>query len=130
MCKQVSEEHKNNIKHFFQKYTDQNEFHLNFLSNDFLNFFKDWKRSIDKRVENITSCQYSYEAKAKIFISHQTHEGLVMTCTSIVEVIKFLLAEVCLMHLLIDFFQDPVQEYFSAQRKIGRLSVNPDAKQF
>ena len=124
------EEHKINIKPFLQKYTDQDDFRFNFLLNDFLDYFKDWKRSIDERADNTTSYQYSYEAKAKIFISHQTHKGLTMTCNSIVEVIKFLLAEGMSYVLTNRFCQDPINEHFSAQRKIGCHLDNPDAKQF
>ncbi|XP_065649371.1 uncharacterized protein LOC136078177 [Hydra vulgaris] len=124
------EEHKINIKPFLQKYTDQNDLRFNFLLNDFLDYFKDWKRSINERVDNTSSCQYSYEAKAKMFISHQTHEGLIMTCNSIVEVTRFLLAEGMSYVLTNRFCQDPLEKYFSAQRQIGRHSDNPDAKQF
>ena len=65
-----------------------------------------------------------------MFISHQTHEGLRMTCNSIVEVIKFLFAEGMSYVLTNRFCQDPIEEYFSAQSKIGRHSDNSDAKQF
>nr|XP_047133158.1 uncharacterized protein LOC124811499 [Hydra vulgaris] len=121
------EEHR--MKPFLKKYTDQKDPRFNFLLNDFLEYFKNWKKSIDERIDK-AGCQYSYEAKAKMFISHQTYEGLMMTCNSIVEVIKFLLSEGMPYILTSRFCQDPIEEYFSAQRKIGRYSDNPDAKQF
>ena len=46
------------------------------------------------------------------------------------EAIKFLLSEGMEFVLTERFCQDPVEEYFGNQRKLGRRSDNPDLKTF
>lgn len=64
-----------------------------------------------------------------MFISKQTHEGLIITTNSIIECTQFLLKEGMDYVLTERFCQDPIEEYFSAQRKIGRRAENPDFEQ-
>lgn len=48
---------------------------------------------------------------------------------SLIECVKFLLKEGMEYVLTERLCQDPVEEYFGAQRKIGRRSENPDFEQ-
>ena len=66
----------------------------------------------------------------KMFILWQTDEGLKITTYSVVEKIKYLLQEGFESVLIERFFQDPVEEYFGSQRKLGRRCDNPDLAKF
>ena len=65
-----------------------------------------------------------------MFLSWQTHEGFEITIHSAIECTKFLLQEGMEFVLTERFCQDPVEEYFGNQRKLGRRSDNPDIHQF
>ena len=65
-----------------------------------------------------------------MFLSWQTYEGFQITTYSVIEATKFLLQEGMEYVLTERFFQDPIEEYFGSQRKIGRRSGNPDIKMF
>ena len=53
-----------------------------------------------------------------------------MTVRSVIEATKFLLQEGTEFVLTERFCQDPVEEYFGNQRKLGRRSDNPDIRTF
>ena len=53
-----------------------------------------------------------------------------ITVHSVIEAIKFPLQEGMEFVLTEHFCQDPVEEYFGKQRKIGRRSENPDIRMF
>ena len=57
-------------------------------------------------------------------------QGLKITIYSMVEVVKFLLQEGFEKVLTERFCQDPVEEYFGNQRKLGWRCDNPDLAQF
>ena len=83
---------------------------------EFLNYFKLWKNSIEER----NDANYSDNAKSKIFISWQSYEGLQITIFSLKEVCKFLLQQ-GIPHILSErFCQDDLENYFGKQRTIGR----------
>ena len=65
-----------------------------------------------------------------MFLSWQTHEGFQISVHSAIEVTKFLLQEGMEFVLTERFCQDPVEEYFGSQRKLGRRSDNPDIRTF
>lgn len=65
-----------------------------------------------------------------MFLSWQTYEGFQITTYSVIEATKFLLQEGMEYVLTERFCQDPIEEYFGSQRKIGRRSDNPDIKMF
>ena len=65
-----------------------------------------------------------------MFISRQTHEGIQITAHSLIEATKFLLSEGVEFVLSERFCQDPVEEFFGNQRKLGRRSDNPDVYKF
>lgn len=91
----------------------------------FLEYLKSWKESTENREGN-----YTQNARARMFLSWQTYEGFNITVRSAIEATKFLLHEGMEFVLTERFCQDPVEEYFGNQRKLGRRSDNPDIHQF
>ena len=79
----------------------------------FLEYLKAWKTSIQNRPGN-----YSQNAKARMFLSWQTHEGFEITVHSAIECTKFLLQEGLEFVLTERFCQDPVEESFGNRRKL------------
>eukprot|EP00112_Aurelia_sp_Birch-Aquarium-sp1_P002038 Seg1221.16 transcript_id=Seg1221.16/GoldUCD/mRNA.D3Y31 product="hypothetical protein" protein_id=Seg1221.16/GoldUCD/D3Y31 len=65
-----------------------------------------------------------------MFLSRQTYEGLQIKSYSVIEATKFLLSKGVEFVLTERFCQDPVEEYFGNQRKLGRRNDNPDIRQF
>ena len=92
---------------------------------DFLDYLNHWKESTETRQGN-----YTQNARARMFLSWQTYEDYKITVHSVIEEIKFLLQEGMEFVLTERFCQDPVEEYFGKQRKIGRRSENPDIRMF
>lgn len=72
----------------------------------------------------------SKNARSRMFLSWQTYEGFQITVYSAIEATKFLLHEGMEFVLTERFCQDPVEEYFGNQRKLGRRSDNPDIRTF
>ena len=91
----------------------------------FLEWLRKWKESAEHRPGNFTQT-----ARAKMFISWQTHEGFQITVHSVIEVCKFLLQEGIEYVLTERFCQDTVEEYFGSQRKLGRRNDNSDIRTF
>ena len=106
-------------------YTSLVDERFSWLENEFLSYFKAWKKSTTDRVGNFTP-----NVRSKMFISWQTYEGLQITTLASIEVTKFLLTEGLDFVLTERFCQDPVEEYFGNQRKLGRRSDNPDMFSF
>ena len=92
---------------------------------NFLEYFNTWKESIETRPGNFTAA-----AENKMFISYQIHQGLKITYYSAVGLVKFLLHEGMEYVVTERFPQDALEEYFGNQKKVGRRSENPDAKEF
>lgn len=92
---------------------------------DFLEYLRLWKESTDNRPGNFTQ-----NARGRMFLSWQTYEGIRITVHSAIEATKFLLHEGTEFVLTERFCQDPVEEYFGSQRKLGRRSDNPDMRAF
>ena len=65
-----------------------------------------------------------------MFISWQTMEGFQITTFAIIEAVKYLPSQGMEYVLAEKFCQDPVEEYFGGQRKMGRRSDNPDMYMF
>ena len=86
---------------------------------DFLNYLKNWKESTDNRQGNFTQ-----NARSRMFISWQTYEGFQISVFSVIEATKFLLQEGVEFVLTERFCQDPAEEYFGNQRKLGDMSRN------
>ena len=119
------EEHKRKCKPFLMPYTDINDVRFGWLLDIFLGYFQEWKANIAARPGN-----FSQNAQSKMFISWQTYEGVMITVYSVIEVVRFLLEEGFQAVLTERFCQDPVEEYFGSQRKLGRRCDNPDLAQF
>ena len=118
------EEAKRKRKPFLLPYESVNDPRFDWLENEFLLYFSRWEESTLQR-----SGDFSSSDRAKMFISKQTYEGLIITTKAMIECVKFLLKEGMSYVLTERFCQDPVEEYFGAQRKIGRRSENPDFQQ-
>ena len=119
------DEHIRKRKPFLKPYSDQADNRFEWLINTFLGYLQEWRDNIDARPGNFTQ-----NAKGRMFISWQTYEGLKITTYSVIEVVKFLLQEGFEKVLTERFCQDPVEEYFGNQRKLGRRCDNPDLAQF
>ena len=91
----------------------------------FLEYLRSWKESAESRPGNFTQ-----NARGRMFLSWQTHEGFQVTAHSAIEATKFLLQEGEKFVLTERFCQDPIEEYFGHQRKLGRRNDNPDVRQF
>ena len=63
-----------------------------------------------------------------MFISWQTFEGLQVTVYSAIDAIKFLQAEGAEFVLPERFCQDPLEEYFGNQRKLGGAPITQTCK--
>ena len=81
-----TKEYREKIKSFLKPYSNINDERFDWLENDFLKYFSDWKVSIENRPGDFTQ-----NAKSKMFISWQTYEGLQITTYSLIECLKFLL---------------------------------------
>ena len=118
-------EHQRKRKPFLAPYTSTEDERFQWLKNEFLGYLQRWKQSTLDRPGNFT-----LNARNRMFLSWQTHEGFLITTYSITEATKFLLSEGMEYVLTERFCQDPVEEYFGNQRKIGRRSDNPDVRMF
>lgn len=99
-------------------------FRFQWLMN-FIDYLRRWKESTDDRPGDFTQ-----NAKSRMCISWQTYEGFQMTTFFAIEATKFLLEEGMEFVLTERFCQDPVEEYFGNQRKLGRRTDNPDIRAF
>ncbi|CAM1312591.1 PAH (predicted) [Pycnogonum litorale] len=92
---------------------------FDFLINDFINYFTKWRMSTIGTV-----------GADKKFISIQTYHGLVMTCRSLTDVIKFLLNKGMPYVLTSRFSQDVLESHFGRHRSFGRRADNPNLSQY
>ena len=115
-------EHLRKRKPLLAPFTSIEDNCFQFLENEFLGYFRDWKESIENRQGEFTA-----NAHAKMFLSWQTHRGLQITVYSIV---KYLLQEGMEYVLAEKFCEDPCEEYFGNQRSMGRRCDNPDLQAF
>ena len=112
-------------KPFLRPYTTINDERFSWLTECFLAYLERWKVNIEAITGNFTQT-----ANGKMFMSWQTFEGLQITSFSLIECVKFLLNEGMEYVLTKRFCQDPLEQYFGNQRKIGGRSDNPDIQQF
>ena len=109
---------------FCNPYEDVNDFRFDWLENSFLKFFEEWKQRIELRQGNFTR-----NAKQRMFISHQTYEGLQITVFSTIEATKYLLQHGCSYVLTEKFNQDSLEEHFGNIRSVNRRNDNPSLYQ-
>ena len=112
-------------KPFLKPYNSLNDERFAWLINNFLQYFEDWKQSIDERPG-----QFTPNAKANMFISRQTFEGVKLTVHSSIELIQYLLNEGLPYVLTEKFCQDPLENYFGPQRAMGHRKDNPSLCDF
>ena len=110
-------------KPFQKPYRSNTDPRFTWIKSDFLAYFEDWKAKVDARLP----VELTKTERAKMFIPRQSFEGIQIT--SNVECVTFLLNGGMEYVLTERFCQDPVEEYFGNQRKLGRRSDNPDFNQ-
>ena len=93
---------------------------------DFFQYFKSWKQSIEAR----NDANYIGNAKSKMFISQQSYECLQITVLSFKEVCIFLLQQGIPYILSERFCQDDLENFFGKQRAIGCRSDNLAVHEF
>ena len=74
-------------KPFLSPYTSVDDERFEWLMSTFLPYFTNWKNSIESRPGG----PYSNTDKVRMFISWQTHEALIITTHSSIDLIKYLL---------------------------------------
>ena len=116
-------EHTLKRKPFLKPYESVNDIRFAWLD-DFLSYFTLWKESIEERNDR----PYTANAKANMFISWQTYEGLQVTVYSFQELVKFLLQNGVPYVLSERFCQDDLENYFGRQRAIGSRRDNPSVR--
>ena len=119
------DKHLKKRKPQLKPYENQNDEQFDLLVNTFLAYLQEWKDNIAARPGNFTQT-----ARGKMFLSWQTYEALMITTYSVIGAVQFLLQEGFTNVLTERFCQDPVEEYFGNQRKLGRRCDNPDLAQF
>ena len=100
-------------------YKDINDKRFQWLENEFLNYFENWKDSIEERGTN------PQNIKDKMFISKATHEGLQITVRSSICLVRFLLKNGADYVLTGKFNQDVLENLFGFYRSAGRRKNNP-----
>jgi hypothetical protein len=98
---------------------------LNYLLEDFLGFFEEWKVSVENRNGNFTTGQ-----RSKMMLSYQTLEGLEMTAKSIVCLVRYCLNNGMDFVLTEKFNQDPIEQHFGIHRTSNGCNANPNLNQF
>ena len=98
---------------------------LNYLLEDFLGYFSDWKRSVDNRPGNFTKGE-----RSGMQLSYQTIEGIEITVRSVVECVRYCLSEGMSFVLTNRFNQDPIEQHFGLQRFGGGCNNNPTLDKF
>lgn len=101
-------------------YTSEDDERLQYLLNDFLQYFSEWKANVNNRAG-----QYSKSELSKMQLSYQTLQGLEITVKSVVECVKFMLNKGAPYVLTDHFNQDPIEQYFGIVRTSGGCNTNP-----
>ena len=112
-------------KAFLKPFSTTDDHRFSWLKNVFLKYFEDWLISIHDRPG-----QFTDNARAKMFIPHQTHTGIKITVNSLIEVITYLLTNNVPYVLTERFCQDPLENYFGRQRSMGSRKDNPTIRDF
>ena len=112
-----TKEHIIKRKPFLKPYESVDDIRFAWLD-EFLQYFKSWKESIEAR----NDAYYTDNAKSKMSVLWQSYEGLQITVLSFKEACKFLLQQSIPYILSERFCQDDLENYFGKQRAIGRRS--------
>ena len=114
------QDHEDKLKPSLAPFESCDDPRLLWLKEVFLKYFNDWLTSINARPGDFTK-----NAKANMFISWQTFEGIKITVYSMIELIKYLLSNGVSYILTERFCQDPLENYFGSQRSMGARKDNP-----
>ena len=98
---------------------------FDWLENDFLKYLHDWSESVNNRKGDFT-----VKDRQRMFLAHQTYEGLQITAKSMIEMARYLISQDTPFVLTEHVNQDVAEEYFMRQRSLGRRSDNPDIREF
>lgn len=101
-------------------YTSVTDVRFNFLECDFLQYLNAWRQSVASREG------YTTQQKNKMFLTHQTFKGLIMTVKAFCEGTRFLLESGVPLVFSNVFCQDPLEEHFGRHRGLGRRADNPN----
>ena len=112
-------------KPFLKPYESLDDERFTWLIETFLKYFTDWKASIAVRPG-----QFNDNAKASMFISWQTYEGIKITVHSTIEIVKYLLSKGVPYVLTERLCQHPLENYFGRQRSMGHRKDNPTLGDF
>ncbi|XP_065675289.1 uncharacterized protein LOC136091541 [Hydra vulgaris] len=124
-CMNVSKFINKTRKDALNPYISAEDPRFKWLSKDFLGFLSEWEKESNS-IPNL-----SKEEQSRLCLSKQTLEGLRISVHSFVELGKILLLEDGVKFLLSEkFTQDPVEEYFSKQRRRGGCNENPTLEEF
>ena len=94
-------------KSFLKPYRNIDDPRFDWLQNVFLKYLSDWKENIEERPG-----QFTLNAKDRMFISLQIHEGIQISVHLVTEATKYLLAQGMEFVFTERFNQDCVEEYF------------------
>lgn len=97
-----------------------NDERLNWLSDDFLNYFQTWEEGLANRTGHFTRKKIS-----NMLLSHQTISGFRISVKSITVCIKFMLERGATFVLTFVFNQDPLEQHFGHYRQKGGHNRNP-----
>ena len=112
-------------KPFLLPYKDEDDERFAWLTEEFIPYLRRWKESIENREGN-----FSKKDRGNMFLSYQTFEGLLITVSSVVESVKYLLRAGVKFVLTDHVNQDPLEIFFGQHRVIGRRNDNPTLHQF
>lgn len=102
-------------------FTDLNDPRLIWLERDFLQYLDEWKVAVDSRPG-----EYSGQQKNKMMLSAQTLAGFKITCQSIPEIVRIVLAAGAPFVLTNHINQDPLEQLFGHCRHKGGSNLNPN----
>ena len=117
LLKKRIQNNENNYNFALMPFLSVNDEHFDWLNSTFLQYFKNWLASIERRPGNC--CKGD---EASMFISHQTYTGIQITVksVSVTELTKYLLSHGVQCVLTERFCKDHLENYF------GRMhSDNP-----
>ena len=112
-------------KTFLKPYTSLDDERFSWLTNDFTHYLDSWKENILNREGN-----FDKNARAAMFLSYQTYQGLKITSSSLVEIVQYLLNAGAKYVLTERLCQDALENYFGRQRAIGGRKDNPNLRDF
>ena len=112
-------------KPFLAPYRSINDERFTWLTETFLNYFSEWKKSVEGREGNFTTSD-----RSRMFIAWQTNEALQITTHSVINLVKYLLQHGVQYVLTERLCQDPLENYFGRQRSLGNRQDNPNLRSF